>query len=373
MGKKAILLVLYRVMHVGWLGVDIFFVLSGFLITGIILKDRSKKDFWGNFYLRRAFRILPAFVVVFVVTLVLAHFFSPDIVVKSGYILAATFFMANWTIVNFSEMPMLTHLWSLAVEEQFYFLWPQAAKRMKHITLFRFALILAIASEAIRLALALMHVNAYIIYKITPTRIDGLSIGAALAIGLRLPKVREFLERWWQRIALISAILLPITFLALKGNLFVFNTWSQIFAIPPTIVLVAMLIYGSVEGVLPYALGRFLGNPVLTYLGRRSYAIYLIHEPVRYAVQASRSDGFLSRIAPGVPMNVLLMVLIVAVSLVLSELSWRWIETPAQNLRGRLMPSKPVRPRTPDTKADSEGDRLLPSTPAIKSPSEGLS
>jgi peptidoglycan/LPS O-acetylase OafA/YrhL len=78
-------------MHVGWLGVDIFFVLSGFLITGIILNDRDRPDFWDTFYLRRAFRILPAFAVVFAVTLIVVHIFAPKVDISAGYVFP-TFF-----------------------------------------------------------------------------------------------------------------------------------------------------------------------------------------------------------------------------------------------------------------------------------------
>ena len=374
-GKKIAVLALYRVLHVGWLGVDVFFVLSGFLITGIVLKDREKPDFWKNFYLRRACRILPAFVVVFVITLVAAHFFLPTVPITTGYVLAATFFLANWAFVSFTEMPMLTHLWSLAVEEQFYFLWPQAAKRMKYASLFQLALALAVMSEVGRLGLSLLHVNPYIVYKITPTRIDGLSIGAALAIGMTLQPVREFLALWWRKIALTCAVLLPVVFLMRGGSLFVFDAWSQVLAIPPTILLVATLIYASVEGTLPAGMGKFLGSPVLTYLGRRSYALYLIHDPISYAVQASRRSGYLSTVAPGVAMNVFLVVAIMAASLVLAELSWRLIETPAQNLRARLSRSNAPRLSEKEAHANFESDHLLPpSTPvAIKSPSGGVS
>jgi len=339
-GRNLFSICLYRVLHVGWLGVDIFFVLSGFLITGIIVKDRSKQGFWSGFYMRRSFRILPAFIVVFVITLLIAHFFLPQIHTSSWYLLAATFFMANWTVITDSEMPMLGHLWSLAVEEQFYFLWPQAAKRLKSTSILKLALSLAVISELLRITLATLHVNAYIVYKITPTSIDGLSIGAALAVGITLPPVHRFLAVWWQRIALIAAALLPLAYLALRGSLFVFNVWSQVLAIPPVIVLTAMLIYGAIESALPPGLARFLGSPVMTYLGRRSYALYLIHVPVLIGIERSRADGALHRLPAGAGINAVLTLSAIAVALLLAELSWRIIESPAQNLRRRLMRGK---------------------------------
>jgi peptidoglycan/LPS O-acetylase OafA/YrhL len=332
-GRNLVVIALYRFMHVGWLGVDIFFVLSGFLITGIILKDRVRPDFWGTFYLRRAFRILPAFTVVFVLTLLAAHFFAPEIHVSSAYIIPALFFMANWTIVNMGEMPMLGHLWSLAVEEQFYFLWPQAAKRLRAETLLKLALTLAVASELARLVLALLHVNPYIVYKITPTRIDGLAVGAALAISITLPRVHTLLTRWWRTAAVVAVVLLPLAFAAMHGSLFVFNVWSQVLAIPPAIVLTAMLIFGATESSLPSVVARFFDNPVMTYLGRRSYALYLIHEPIGVAVQRSRANGYLAQLPQGVFVNLVLIFSGLAISLVLTEASWRLIESPAQSLR----------------------------------------
>lgn len=342
MPRNAILSVVYRTADVGWLGVDIFFVLSGFLITNIILNERTERDFWKDFYLRRAFRILPAFTVVFAVTLIAAHLFVPSIHISTSYVVAALCFMANWTVVNFNEMPLLGHLWSLAVEEQFYFLWPQAAKRLKIGTLLKLALMLAAGSELVRISLALLHVNPYIVYKITPSRIDGLSIGAALAAGSVLPEVRSWLNRRWRQIAIVAAVLVPLAFFALHGSLFMFNAWSHVLAIPPTIVLVAALIHGSSQQALPLPLASFLGNPVLTYLGRRSYALYLIHVPIAIQVEDSRLHGSLSLLPRGIVVNLLLAISVIAVSLVLTELSWHLIENPFQSLRRALMRQRPA-------------------------------
>ncbi|WP_263358724.1 acyltransferase family protein [Acidicapsa ligni] len=338
--RNPVLLAIDNLMLAGWLGVDVFFVLSGFLITGIILKDRSEPGFWSNFYLRRAFRILPAFAVIFTITLVAAHYFAPQIHVTSGYVLPAIFFLANWTAVTQTEMPWLGHIWSLAVEEQFYFLWPQAAKRLNKVTLLKLALALVVASELLRVLLAVIYVRGEIIFKITPTRIDGLSIGAALAVGITLPEVQRFLANWWRRIAIVAAALLCCIFFAFHGSLAPISKWSQIFAIPPAIVLTSMLIFGALESALPSGLARFFGNPVMTYLGRRSYALYLIHGPLRVAVQASRVHGTLANLPQGVGVDILLVLSILVISLILSELSWRLIEMPAQNLRHRLMRKK---------------------------------
>jgi peptidoglycan/LPS O-acetylase OafA/YrhL len=343
-GRNLAVIVIDRFLDAGWMGVDIFFVLSGFLITGIILKDRSKPDFWSNFYLRRAFRILPAFAVVFVLTLVATHYLIPEIHFGASYVIPTIFFLANWTILTSGQMPLLTHLWSLAVEEQFYFLWPQAAKRMKSEHLLALAISLIVLCELTRLTLALLHVGPYIVYNITPTRIDGLSIGAAVAIALTIPRAHAFLARWWRKIAILAAISLPLAFAARHGSLFIFDVWSQVLAIPGAITVTAMLIFAATEGSLPSIPAKFFDNAFLGYMGRRSYALYLIHLPIGVAIQRSRAHGWLAHFFPGLVGNAALILIGVAISFALTEASWHWIESPAQALRVRIMRGRHAHP-----------------------------
>lgn len=336
LGRSIPLLALGRFFLTGWLGVEIFFVLSGFLITGIILNERAESDFWKSFYLRRSLRILPAFLAVFVTTLVTAHFLLPEVRFKRSSLLLSACFLANWSVVNASELPILSHIWSLAVEEQFYLLWPQA-KRLSVGAMLKLAASLAIFCESLRIGLALTHVSAWIVYKITPTSIDGLAIGAALAAGLGVPPVKKFLSRWWSSIAFVAGGTVVAAFVLLHGSLFVFNVWSQVLATPAIEVLVAMWIYASVEGILPSVLAGFFGHPVMTWLGKRSYGLYLIHLPIEYFVETSRYHGALHQLTFSFAMNLALTLLTLAVSLILTEISWRLIESPAQNLRRALL------------------------------------
>ena len=325
--------------HLGWLGVDIFFVLSGFLITGIILKERQQPCFWRNFYLRRAYRILPIFTVVFAVTIFAVHYFSPQTRITSGYVLAVIFFLANWTVFSPHHLPILQHLWSLAVEEQFYFLWPQVAKRWTKPAVLRLAVFMALMSECLRLVFAMQHRGSGYVLRMTPTRLDGISVGAALAVSLTMPATRQFLFRWWRSIAISAAIAFLVACTIMHGRLVDDNNWGQVLGIPPVIVLTAMMIYGASESLLSSGIAYVLNHPILTYLGRRSYALYLIHEPIRYSVQQSRMQGRLAALPGGVAMNWLFFGCVLLVSLLLAELSWRLIESPAQNLRRRQMKS----------------------------------
>jgi peptidoglycan/LPS O-acetylase OafA/YrhL len=324
---------LYRLMATGWLGVDIFFVLSGFLITTILLENNDRADFWSRFYLHRSLRILPAFAVVFGLTVAAIHFLVPETHLTATVILPAIFFTENWTVLNGTSMPMLPHLWSLAVEEQFYLVWPQIVRHVSGATVLKASLGLTLASELLRVILALNHVGVWIIYAITPTRIDGLALGAALAAAMTLPAAHQFLTAYWRRIALASALLLIASFVILHRSLLPDNVLSQILAIPVTILLTAMLIYGSVASTLPAVLRRALANPALTYLGRRSYSLYLIHLPIVFGAWQNRMHGRLSYLPAGLRVNAMLIVISIAICLVLTEISWRLVESPAQSLR----------------------------------------
>lgn len=331
--QKPVYFALYRIMATGWLGVDIFFVLSGFLITTILLDDSGRADFWSRFYLHRSLRILPAFAVVFGLTIVAIHFLTPEIHLTAAVILPAIFFTENWTVLNNTEMPMLPHLWSLAVEEQFYLVWPQIVRRLSTATVLKVSLGLALACELLRVILALNHVSVWIIYAITPTRIDGLALGAGLAAAVTLHATQRFLVSYWRRIALLSGVLLAAAFVLLHRSLLPGNVLSQILAIPATILLTAMLIYGSISSALPAMLRRVLANPVLTYLGRRSYALYLIHLPILFGAWQNRVHGRLSYLPAGLRINTMLVLASIAICIALTELSWRLVESPAQSLR----------------------------------------
>ena len=339
---KPLYYALYRLMATGWLGVDIFFVLSGFLITTILLEDNGRADFWSRFYLHRSLRILPAFAVVFGLTVAVIYFLLPETHLTAAVILPAIFFTENWTVLNGTNMPMLPHLWSLAVEEQFYLVWPQFVRRVSSATVLKLSLGLAVASELLRVILALNHVGVWIIYAITPTRIDGLALGAALATAVTLPATHQFLAVYWRRIAVASVFFLIASFVVLHRSLLPDNVLSQILGIPAAILLTAMLIYGSVASTLPSLLRRTLANPVLAYLGRRSYSLYLIHLPILFGAWQNRVHGRLSYLPAGLRVNTMLVLASIAICLVLTELSWRLVESPAQSLRRVLERGKAI-------------------------------
>ena len=160
--------VLARMFQYGDAGVDLFFVLSGFLITSLLFRDRNEKNFYHDFYWKRLLRIGPVFLVALGITLALHEF---------RYALMSMFFLANFgpPFHIFGTAPF----WSLAIEEQFYLLWPTVIRRVRPNHIVACAACLAVFSFALRCSFGFMgHSN----YHLTPLRCDGLALGALLAI-----------------------------------------------------------------------------------------------------------------------------------------------------------------------------------------------
>jgi len=333
---RPVLYALCRFFFGGWLSVDLFFALSGFLITANLLKYRDRPDFWTSFYLRRGFRILPAFAAVFLAVLALLRLLEPWTHLSASVLLPALFFTENWTVLNHTEMPMLPHLWTLAVEEQFYFLWPQIVTRAGNASIFRISLSVAAGCELARIVAAAMHVDGWILYAITPTRIDGLALGAALAAGGTLPSVERLLRLYWRRAAAGAALALAVVLVAMRGVLLPNDPLAQIFAIPPAILLAVLVIHGAATRTLPRWLERVLAGPVTEYLGKRSYGLYLVHYPVMLVVWQSRAGGRLNALPHSFSADLAIAGSAILISLMLTELSWHAIEAPAQRLGRRL-------------------------------------
>jgi peptidoglycan/LPS O-acetylase OafA/YrhL len=324
---------LERTLDSGWVGVDIFFVLSGFLITIILLDDHD----WKRFYRNRAFRILPAFLVVF--SAVLCFIPTPPLSVIVAYLL----FVGNFTNLFSSEIFPLRHLWSLSIEEQFYLVWPQVVWRCSKPTILKIAISLAVLSVLCRFAAAAAGLDPFVIYKMTPTHLDGISLGCAVAAASRIPSANEWLKRHWKTIAWISASLFLLGFLALRLNYFGWDVKAQMIAIPTVSVFAGSMVFAGSQRLMPPALSAVLRQPVLVYLGLRSYGLYLIHLPIEYALSLIPDrDNWLLVHAGALPGTAAMSLLGIALSVALAELSWRLVEQPAQRLKKLVSDRGPV-------------------------------
>lgn len=321
-------MLIQHTINVGWLGVDIFFVLSGYLITSILLEHNIG---WQRFYTNRAFRILPAFIVVFSITIYFFH--SPWLSSTLLYI----FFLGNFTIFKFREIAPLYHFWSLSVEEQYYVFWPLIVKRMSKSKVFIISLIIAILSSICRIILFLLHVNFFIIYKSTFSHLDGIALGSAIAVAPHLPSINKWLRIYWKLIATISFMTLVSGFFLLKMNYVLWNGRTQATAIPTISIFIAMLIFARSQNLFPPAMSTVLNSHILVYFGLRSYGLYLIHYPVLYYAQTIiHNHPIVNNYFSPLTSSIILTIFTASTSVALAEISWRCIEQPAQKLKSKL-------------------------------------
>ena len=269
----------------GYVGVDVFFVLSGFLITGIIRRGALAGTFsFSRFYLRRIRRLIPSLVATVLATTVAAAFLLlPDDMIGFARSAVASLFSVS-NVVFFAEsgywdsssdLKPLLHTWSLGVEEQFYLLWPALVVVLVKLRA-RFAVALGVLSVvAFLAALWMFAVNPSAAFYLSPFRVFQFGLGALVGVlplagwrALRSPLVRDLL--------LVAGLaLIAYACLAYTAET-PFPGWR---ALPPT--LGAMLLLAAGAGNGSGVLGRLvLENPVSVWLGRVSYALYLAHWPV---------------------------------------------------------------------------------------------
>jgi peptidoglycan/LPS O-acetylase OafA/YrhL len=319
----------------GFLGVDVFFVLSGYLITDLLVAHRERHgrlDLRG-FWVRRARRLLPALAVVLVTVTAAAAVLEPDQLGQlRPALLAAVTYSSNWWqalyhqsyFATFGPPPLLRHLWSLAIEEQFYLAWPLilavvlAVSRRKRVR----AAVAWLGAAASALLMAVIYVpgaDPSRVYYGTDTHATSLLIGAALALTWPLKQVMDASKEKTQRLDLAGVI--GIAVLAWAMGHFV----DSDAALYPVGLVVAALSTGGVvvAAAGQGAVGRMLSWQPLRWLGVRSYGIYLWHWPVIALAVAVAGPG---------PQNALMRIIETAAAILLAAASWRWIEAPI--LRG---------------------------------------
>ena len=261
----------YLVVELGWAGVDLFFVLSGFLITRILRSSFTRRSYWSRFYLKRAVRILPPLLILFVVAFLLSrHIPLPTFI---GYGL----FLGNVMNVTKYRNGLFVVLWSLAVEEHFYIFWPFAVRFLSRRNLL-LLLAAVLVTEPILRSLATPHVSTFEpIFLLTPFRLDGLAAGAMLALLTEHVAAERWLSRWsFPGLLATAAVfgllrsLLP-TFTR-DQNSVSFNGAGYTLIAATCFFIVAWVL------LLPKgSINTLLSAPPLVYLGRISYGMYLLH------------------------------------------------------------------------------------------------
>jgi peptidoglycan/LPS O-acetylase OafA/YrhL len=319
----------------GALGVRLFFVLSGFLITGILVGCRDKADaFPGNtlffirqFYLRRFLRIFPIYYLV--LGLVVAVDLPPA---RQVLIWLLTYTTNIYITINEHWLGPLGHFWTLAVEEQFYIIWPWLVLLAPRKWLVPIMLVIIPIAPAYRYSAA-THYENDILYggvtrgTLTLACLDGLGLGALLALvthsNLRMETIRKYLDRVILPIGILSfSLLLILQYYGGRARLF--YTFGDLSA-----ELVFCWVVGSASQGFKGMIGEILEFRPLAYLGKITYGIYVYHNLVPvllvfvfgalgYEYQMSGVSNFL---------------LSSAVTILIAALSWHFIERPINNLK----------------------------------------
>ena len=267
--------------QVGWIGVDLFFVLSGFLITGILVDNKGSGRYFSTFYARRGLRILPVyFLAVFAAFHLLPRFFQGFDTGGARTEAAFWLFLQNFTDLPYQLSRTVGHFWSLAIEEQFYLMWPLVVFATSPTRARRIALATVVLSPIVRFAALQLGVPGGSVYHFTPFRLDGLATGAFIALSMRDPVARAALERWSKTagvVALAAALVLygPVPVpeaLSAKLDLSIgFSTLCIGFG-----ALLTRVVLCRPASLL----ARVLSWRGLVTLGTYSYAMYLVHVPL---------------------------------------------------------------------------------------------
>lgn len=282
----------------GSYGVELFFVLSGFLITGILYDARNKPNYFRNFYMRRVLRIFPLYYGV----LALVFFVAPLISVLRGpsldylldrqawaWLYAVNIYIAIQGDWSFSY---LEHLWSLCIEEHFYLVWPFAVFMMARRPRMLIGVCLAVSFGAMlaRLTGSMMGLSWWTTYALTPFRLDGLALGAFLAVMARQPGGLDRLVRALPAVAKIASALLLLTFVWTR--LVSHDSMELVLPVRSAViqVLLACLLLWALVASDRSQISRFFRSRWLVFLGTYSYGLYVYHHFISYYLTVNHTE-----------------------------------------------------------------------------------
>jgi len=338
----------------GSYGVELFFVLSGFLITGILYDARERQNYFRDFYMRRVLRIFPVYygvlILVFLVAPAIAIFQGPALQYLVDRQAWAWLYAVNIYIAQHGDwvFSYLDHFWSLAVEEHFYLFWPfvvfALARRPR--TLIAVCLALSLGAMASRIIGSLMGVNWWTLYVLTPFRFDGLALGAFLAIIMRQPGGAERVVALLPRVAVILGVVLVATF-----------AWSRdipgsgMTLVRPVRAVVILMLLGCllvrvVTAPEASAVSRLFRSRAMIFFGTYSYGLYVYHHFISYYMLSNRTEVALSQAVGSHMLAVTLQAVGgIAVSIAIAYVSYEFFEKRFLRLKryfesGRTMPDQ---------------------------------
>ena len=338
----------YRISYFGWTGVQLFFVLSGFLITGILLDTARARNYFSAFYARRVLRIFPLYFSVLAVAFMLLPAIGivpATIAFDQPHQIWLWTYMSNWTHVFTESSKTFPHFWSLAVEEQFYLVWPLLIRSRSPEQCLRFCLGVAAISLALRSLLVWAGIPGHFIYDNSFCRMDALALGGAAASALRIPDWRTRLLALHQQFFAWSGMVF------LAGLVITRGFWSgtpagatigyTIVAVSFTLLLVA--IAGAEANRSSGWIAIFRLRP-LRMIGKYSYAMYIFHEPLHNFAGRPIVAALQINVAQSIFWSAAYIVIMTAATFVVAWISWHVLEKPFLDLKRFFTPSFAVQP-----------------------------
>jgi peptidoglycan/LPS O-acetylase OafA/YrhL len=332
-------------LEVGWVGVQLFFVLSGFLITGILLDTKGRPDYYRGFYLRRVLRIFPLYYAALVAGLVVYPIVAGHALEGHQHQAWLWLYVSNWFAPFGRAVYGYGPFWSLAVEEQFYVVWPFVVAALSTKGLLRLCVAIAILGPIARSLSLRAGLPHDAVYQLTYCRIDALAIGAGALLLMREPSAARWIRR--RRRSLVLASMLTLAAGAAITHAFSRLSWRT-----ETLgfsILAWVFARGIVVAVDSDSRGgrtaRFLSWAPLRALGRVSYGMYVFHA----ALYLGLGHPLLERWVPrrhGVFDAIVFDVIMIALTFAIANVSYYLFERPFLRLKDKLAPRQITAART---------------------------
>jgi peptidoglycan/LPS O-acetylase OafA/YrhL len=317
--------------YAGMYGVSLFFILSAYLITELLLREKESMGRLdvGAFYLRRILRIWPLYYL-FVALVAIVPFMNPRQVFSTQYVLAFLVLMGNWSLVLFGIRNFVAvTLWSVAVEEQFYLLWPPVVARLSHRQIGLAALGMICVANIVRPLLLAMHQSREQVWMNSFSQLDSIAFGILLAV--RWPKKSSPLKYGVRLALLVSGIacLAVVAFFANPDG--AFSPLGTLIGSPAIPVASTAILLSFFD--LPFRL------PLLQYLGKISYGLYVYHMAALFVV-----DRLFPGDGAGAAHACVRFVFALGLTLLTAVVSYTVVEAPFLKLKRRFtyVSSRPV-------------------------------
>lgn len=326
--------VFFQIGRAGWCGVDLFFVLSGFLITNILMASKQSENYFRNFYMRRTLRIFPLYYGILVAFFLLLPWvvrlsdnpgyqwqFS-----RQGWYWTYT---QNWMIAlrgSWPDLNYLTHFWTLAIEEQFYLLWPLMVFLMERRRLLTVCLLMMAVALAIRVALVMNGAGWATVFVLTFTRMDALALGGAIALVARSKKgIAPLAQR--VPLALFVCVAALLVIILYHGQLYGRDLLTQTVGFTVLAIFFGGVLVAAITFPENSPIVRFFNFPLLRFLGKYSYGIYVFHLPITYLLWTVLKPSDLPTVMGSELLgHSLFFIAVSAVSTVAALLSWHLYE-----------------------------------------------